>query len=424
MSDAENTEKIELNEVMLAMDVVDTLRHQQSLVDRELGTDDHDQALIAKVRKIYADQGLEVSDEVIASGVKALRDERFTYTPPQKSFQLTLAHLYVNRGRWAKRGAVLVAALLAVYLVYQFFVVAPQKRSRQKAVQAINLRIDRQRDQISVTKERLARLDQSLTQIKKAGSQKTSAAARGLFDRASRDMAAAREKIQALEKLDITSHVDQDQGAQIADSVTDRLDKRKELIAAFSGHLNNAEKAATTLDELKILPEKLKDQRDRTLAESRQNDARRQAEKLYRDAMTAMGRGDVAAAQNGYVLLQQLYDQLVQEYELRIVSREGARSGVWRVPQNNPNTRNYYVIVEAVTADGKRLTVPVISEEDGKTHTVKQWGLRVKASVFEQIKRDKMDDGIINKNVFGQKRRGYLNPRYLIPTTGGAIAQW
>jgi TolA-binding protein len=424
MSDAERPKKIELDEVMLAMDVVDTLRHQQSLVDRELGADDHDQALIAKVRKIYADQGLEVSDEVIASGVKALREERFTYTPPQKSFQLTLAHLYVNRGRWAKRGAVLVAALLAVYLVYQFFVVAPQRRSRQNAVQAINLRIDRQRDQISVTKERLVRLNQTLIKAKEAGSQKASAAVRGLVDRAERDMAAAQEKIQALEKLEITSHVDINQGADIVDSVTDRLDKRKELIAALSAHLNNAEKATTALDELKILPEKLKDQRDRALAESRQDEARRQAEKLYNDALTALGRGDVAAAQNGYVLLQQLYDQLVQEYELRIVSREGSPSGVWRVPQNNPNARNYYVIVEAVTAAGKRLAVPVTSEEDGKTETVQQWGMRVSASVFEQIKRDKTDDGIINNNVFGIKKRGYLQPRYLIPTTGGAITRW
>ena len=171
MSDADNTKKIELNEIMLAMDVVDTLRHQQSLVERELGADDHDQALIAKVRKIYADQGLEVSDEVIASGVKALREERFTYTPPKKGVQLALAQLYVHRGRWAKRGAVLVAALLAVYLVYQFFVVAPQRRSRQKAIQAINLRIDQQRDQVSVAKERLVRLKQSLIKAKEAGSQ-------------------------------------------------------------------------------------------------------------------------------------------------------------------------------------------------------------------------------------------------------------
>ena len=424
MSEAEKPKKIELNEIMLAMDVVDTLRHQQSLVDRELGTDDHDQALIAKVRKIYADQGLEVSDEVIASGVKALREERFTYTPPKKSFQLTLAHLYVNRGRWAKRGALLLAALLVVYLVYQLAVVAPQKRSQQKAAQAINLRIDRQQDQISVAKARMARLNQSLTKVKKAGSSKASVATTGLVDRAERNIAAAREKFQALEKLVIKTRVDGNRLVANGDAVTGRLDKRKELIGALSVHLNNAEKAVTTLDGLKILPEKLISQRDRVLAEAQQNDARGQAKKFYNDAMTALGRGDVAAAQNGYALLQQLYNQLVQEYQLRIVSREGVQSGVWRVPENNPNARNYYVIVEAVTADGKRLELPITSEEDGKTHTVKQWGLRVKASVFEQIKRDKTDDGIISNNVFGQKKRGYLQPRYLIPTTGGAITQW
>jgi len=424
MSDAEKSEKIELNEIMLAMDVVDTLRHQQSLVDRELGTDDHDQALIAKVRKIYADQGLEVSDDVVAAGVKALREERFSYNPPKKSLQLTLAHLYIHRGRWAKRGALLLATLVVVYMVFQFAVIAPQKRSRQKAAQAINLRIDRQQDQISVAKERLARLNQSLIKAKEAGLHKASAASTGLFDQIERDIAVAREKVQALEKLGIKTRVDGNQLAANGAAVTARLDERKELISALNVHLDNAEKTGKSLAELKILPEKLIDQRDRILSEAQQNDGRRQAETLYNDAMTALGRGDVAAAQNGYELLQQLYDQLVQEYQLRIVSREGVRSGIWRVPPNNPNARNYYVIVEAVTADGKNLAVPVTSEEDGKTHTVKQWGLRVKASVFEQIKRDKEDDGIINNNVFGQKKRGYLQPRYLIPTTGGAITQW
>ena len=424
MSEAQKSEKIELNEIMLAMDVVDTLRHQQSLVDRELGTDDHDQALIAKVRKIYADQGLEVSDAVIAAGVKALREERFTYTPPKKSLQLTLARLYVHRGRWAKRGALLLAALLVVYLVYQLAVVAPQKRSRQKAAQAINLRIDQQQDQISVAKERMARLNQSLVEAKEADSPKASVAARGLVDQAERDMSAAREKVQALEKLGIKTHIDGSQAAQNSDSVSGRLDKRKELISVLIAHLDSAEKALVALAELKILPEKLINQRDRVISEAQQNDARRQTETLYNDAVTALGRGDVAAAQNGYALLQRLYDQLVQEYQLRIVSREGVQSGVWRVPENNPNARNYYVIVEAVTADGKRLELPITSEEDGKTHTVKQWGLRVQESVFEQIKRDKLDNGIIDNNVFGLKKRGYLQPRYLIATTGGAITQW
>jgi len=314
MSESEKPRKIELNEVMLAMDVVDTLRHQQSVLEREMGADDHDQALIEKVRKIYAGQGIEVTDDVVATGVKALREERFTYTPPPKSLQLSLAHLYVNRGRWAKRGALAVVVLLAIYLAYQFTVVAPKKRAMQQQAQA--------------------------------------------------------------------------------------------------------------LQELKAMPAKLARERDRILSEAREDGAKRKAEALYKDAMAAVSRNDATAVAKGYAGLRQLYAHLTQQYTLRIVSRQGVRSGVWRVPQNNPNARNYYLVVEAVTPEGKRLSLPITSEEDGKTRTVDKWGLRVKAAVFEQVKRDKMDDGIINRNVVGVKKRGFLTPQYSIPTTGGAITQW
>ncbi|MBI4774162.1 MAG: hypothetical protein HY788_08285 [Deltaproteobacteria bacterium] len=314
MSDTGQTRKSDLNEVMLAMDVVDTLRHQQSVVDRELGAEDHDRALIEKIRTIYAGQGLTVSDEVIADGVRALREERFAYRPPQRSFQLTLARLYVNRGRWAKRGALVIAAMLAIYLVYHYAVVAPQNRSLQQQQRA--------------------------------------------------------------------------------------------------------------LQELEAMPAKLADQRDRVLAEAHEDAARNQAEALYEDAMASVSRRDVEAVNKGYAALGQLYARLILQYRLRIVSRPGAPSGVWRVPQNNPNARNYYIIVEAVTTDGKLLSLPVTSEEDGKTSTVEQWGLRVEPAVFEQVKRDKLDNGIIDRNVFGLKKRGYLNPQYTIPTTGGAITQW
>ncbi|MDD2318088.1 MAG: DUF6384 family protein [Desulfobacterales bacterium] len=314
MNDNEQTRKTDLNEVMLAMDVVDTLRHQQSLVDRELGAEDHDRALIEKVRDIYAGQGLAVSDDIIAEGVKALREERFTYRPPKDSFQLTLARLYVNRGRWIKRGALAVLALLAIYIIHYFFVTAPQNRVR--------------------------------------------------------------------------------------------------------------EQQQRTLQELTAMPAKLAEERDRVLAEAREDAARKQAEGLYETAMAGVSRQDAETANKGYAALRQLYDQLTLEYRLHIVSRPDASSGVWRIPENNPNARNYYIIVEAVTPEGKRLALPVVSEEDGKTHTVEQWGVRVKSDVFEQVRRDKMDDGIINRNVFGVKKRGYLTPEFSFPTTGGAIAQW
>ncbi len=47
--------------------------------------------------------------------------------------------------------------------------------------------------------------------------------------------------------------------------------------------------------------------------------------------------------------------------------------------------------------------------------------MRVDESLYDKIRRDKLDDGIIQNNLFGVKERGYLTPRDLMPTTGGAI---
>ncbi|MCB1487298.1 MAG: hypothetical protein KDJ88_07550, partial [Bauldia sp.] len=72
----------QLDDVMLAMDVVDTLRHQDSLVERELGQESRDEALKARLRQIYESQGLEVTDRILDQGIAALKESRFTYTPP------------------------------------------------------------------------------------------------------------------------------------------------------------------------------------------------------------------------------------------------------------------------------------------------------------------------------------------------------
>ncbi len=101
-----------LDEVMLAMDVVDTLRHHDELVARELEGDAREADLVEKLRKIYRDQGLEVSDAVLKEGVKALAESRFSYAPPKPSLATGLARFYVSRRRWGP--AALGLALLAV----------------------------------------------------------------------------------------------------------------------------------------------------------------------------------------------------------------------------------------------------------------------------------------------------------------------
>jgi len=116
-----------LDEVMLAMDVVDTLRHRERVVERALSTEEQDQQMVVRLREIYAGQGIEVSDAVLERGVQDLRANRFVYTPAPPSFGRSLAHLYVSRGRWGKPVAALVGLVAVIVVGWQIFVRGPEQ---------------------------------------------------------------------------------------------------------------------------------------------------------------------------------------------------------------------------------------------------------------------------------------------------------
>lgn len=480
MPEETKTQKLDLTEVMLTMDVVDTLRHQRSLVERELRSDEYDQELVEKVRKIYADQGLEVSEDIVTQGVAALREDRFTYRPPKGGFQTRLARVYVNRGRWAKRFGLLILGLLGVYLVYQLAYVVPSDRSRAKAVKELSAQVAGQLDSLKLLAGQLDTLQKGLREELKAVSTLVSAPIQRLASQARQSLALAARHLEAVNSLNLSPELDRSVFEAQADSVRSRLGKAteftrlietdlkaaaedltsiqalkaegRELEATWSrfeqevssdaarkaggqiyaqarqslqaGRTGTVSAAVAALQSLHAMPENLSSLRARTLDEALEDGVADRIETLYRDGMDALGAGDAQGAQKAYEALQQLYDQLRQEYVLQIVSRPGVPSGVWRYPVNNPSGRNYYLIVEAVTADGRRLALPVTSEEDGQTRVVSLWGLRVDGRIYDAVAQDKQDDGIVNRNRFGVKKRGYLAPEYMVPTTGGAITEW
>ena len=297
-------ESAPLDELMLAMDVVDTLRHKELVLARELMAGERDEDLLKRLRDIYTGQGIEVTDEILTQGVTALREERFVYRPPAATFGRSLAHLYVTRGRWGKwvGGLVVLAAVAAVS--FQLFVRGPELR---------------------MVRELPADLQ-------------------GAF-----------------------------QGVTISTQDDAVLGDARALVAAGEA---------------------------------------------------AIADGDYGAARTAVADLRGLSAQLQQQYEIRIVSRQGVRSGTTRIPDENRFAENFYVIVEAVAPDGRALTLPITSEEDGRTRRVAMWGLRVDEAVYESVRADKQNDGIVNDAVVGAKRRGVLEPEYSVATTGAAITEW
>src|SRR4029077_13635216 len=122
-----------LDDVMIAMDVVDTLRHREDLVRRELNEEGRESELIARLRQIYRDQGIEVPDEVLAEGGNALKDSRLVYTPPPPGWQRTLLTLWAKRQRHGKRLGIAVAALVALFGGYYALVTRPAKLAEERA---------------------------------------------------------------------------------------------------------------------------------------------------------------------------------------------------------------------------------------------------------------------------------------------------
>ncbi len=126
-----------LEDLMAAMDVVDTLRHDQSVVARELDQEGRRERLLQRLKELYQAQGIEVSEHVLIEGIKALEEERFKYTPIASSWQSKLAHIWVSRKRWSKPIGFLgvLGSLFSGY--YYINDVLPEQQSRAQLPQQI-----------------------------------------------------------------------------------------------------------------------------------------------------------------------------------------------------------------------------------------------------------------------------------------------
>ena len=153
-------------------------------------------------------------------------------------------------------------------------------------------------------------------------------------------------------------------------------------------------------------------------------EATNEVEQLYRSGLAALTANNTGAAHDAASALRNTNALLQQSYRLRIVNETNADTGVWRVPDLNSQARSYYLIVEPIDAQGRPVEVAVLNEETGTVQHVKRYGMRVSAGTWNAVADDKRDDGIIQNNVFGEKREGALEPEYFFPTTGGSITKW
>ncbi len=413
-----------LDEVMLAMDVVDTLRHQQLLVDRELNAGQREQNLIKRLREVYASQGLEVSEEILAQGVQALEDDRFRYTPLQGGLQFMLARVYTSRAVWGKW---LLWGLLALLLfrggVY-LFVERPQNQQIQQSYREYSQRLNASVSRYDTLRQQAARLARNLDAVPELDAENLSSAREGLVRDVRQRLDQAQLALAAIETATADAATELEPYRQDSPRYQLALAQQKQALDTLQSDLNETAAVLLAVRSLTELPAELAAQRDAIEQIAKVDSARDTARKIYTDALAALTAGDIETANAQVDKMQALRRQLMQSYVVRVVSEPGEVSGVWRIPPQNPDAKNYYLIVEAIDSAGRPLSLPILNEEDGQIHKVDKWGVRVDRAVYERIGADKQDDGIIQMRVLGEKKPGYLQPELSIKRNDASITSW
>ncbi len=300
-----------LDDMMLAMDVVDTLRHRERLVERELNADAREDQLVERLRDLYKSQGIDVPDSVLAEGVQALKEDRFVYTPAPPSFHRTLATMWVKRATYGKWAAAALIAVILVFAVYHFTVVKPREQAAEAA--------------------------------------------------------------------------------------------RVELTETLPRDLTAAHAAIT--------------------AEAQVPAAQDQADAILAQGQSALEREDAAAARSAIADLDRLAQSLQQEYVLRIAGRPEDETGFYR-EHPSFDGRAYFIVVDAVNANGEPVSLPIRNDETNETEIVSRFAVRVPIETFDAVRNDKQTNGIVQNATMAKKRRGYIEPEFLMPTLPGRITSW
>lgn len=381
----ENTAKPAFDDLMLAMDAVDTIRFESSVLESELSGDDRRDALKVRLREYYAGQGIEVSDEVLATAVADMDKNRFVHEPIQPGLAKVLATAYVRRKAYAKR-VVAFAAIAGItaggaYAFNREFVDKPRERAAVERQLALS------------TKLPLA-----------------------LAEAHGRALAAAKE-------------YGDEAAAAVADNQKAAVEK---LIAA--GDAEGAESGVSKLSALaagireKIvvaaLMEDAKTVKADALSRVSDNAALGVMAPLVDRLASDAAAGDESLYRKDKTALAALVKRIETPLELRIVDRAGTRSGVWRT-NDGGSTRVYYIVVEAIDPAGNAVPMDIRSVETGRTSTVTTWAVHVPESEYNRVARDKQSDGIVDDRKAGTKPAGSLAFSWSLPVRDGQmITSW
>lgn len=446
------TATISLEDQLGAMSVIDALRHQQRVVRDLVDLPQRRREVAARLQAYYAQKGIDVDQDTIDSGVRTYFAKRLEFTAPQTSrFQDAWARAYIKRGVWMKPlaiGTVSIALLVSgsVWIKSEWDArkLAAQQAQQQRAQKTfaqllhsarayqVEFEADTQAPARLVAAVR-SRIDALIPKLERAQEHADAGSANALGEMGTLSMgftlikdrraaiAAVRAALPLLARAENTEEPALRRRA---------LDLRVQLEG-----IESTDQANLFVDEVQALVRSLdalpqlraialeRDTARAAFENMKLSDASRQhVGQIVQDVTDAIAALDVSRATKAMVVLQKLLDYAKTPVKFQIVSRAGVKSGVERTAHDGGG-KAWYLIVEATRPDGRPIEVPVESVETGGKKRTSLFGVRVSQAKFEQVKRDKLDDGHVNDRQMGEKPVNSLDMQFstAVRNTDGSV---
>lgn len=373
--------EMSMSDTIVAMDVVDTIRHDERMRDVELGDADRRKAEIQRLREAYSAQGLDVSEDVISKAFDKMDEKRFVHAPLRPGLSKMLAVAYVRRSRYGRNAAVVVAVsacLVGTSLAGRYFLV---ERPRMEAAKALREQIDNVLP---------ARLKSAIT--------------------LARGYAAQSGNTDALTAVDASTTV---VNAALARDDVASASKGIDVITAIAADLKRNEASAALVKQAVSLKASALDGVNDQAGRDAVSDL---VSKVSSDAAS----GDEASFASDKAKLDELLSYIKTSYTMRIVKRAGVRTGVWR-KNDNTGATTWYIVVEAVSPTGSIRSMTIRDRILGTVKTVPYWGIQVPKSTYQDVENDIKSDGVLDNNIAGTKAAGHLSVDWKIAAFDGQM---
>lgn len=371
-----------------------------------------------------------------------LDQQAFAAPPPRRPLARAMATLYITRQRWRRKALISLAAigtaaalLFGGQSLYQGQVERAQLRAQMAAQAArdaaqtdllqaeVILREMQARPVPEIVAGPLTQLLDALRSDVQAQTQLLSAPEIGVLRPSGPLLPRAQAARRQFEQWSaVAVQLQQDEPAlhpllaALQEQTRNRLQR-----AVQQADLGAAQAALQQRDALQGLHEGLQ---NRIQLEALDDPAREAIAATEAAVAAALADADVERAGAALQAESALKRLIATPYTVHIVDRPGELSGVPRYPVDNPDAAAYYLIVEAITADGQVLVIPVLNEETQQRSTVRKFGIRVSEDAFNAVRSEKQGSGRIADRQVGSKAAGRLHPEYRIAASGGAITEW